>query len=146
MTETESLAQLLHHRVEHPRLTTERLVGWMLGPDDDPRKPSAAELRIVQECLRLVSLELSRAIIHDQLSAQAGVDRTLSLTERVLAFERLQVDDALKAAHGVVVHAAALLGIPRVTMIDKVRRHRIDTNAYREKPRRRRVVNIASAK
>ncbi len=60
-------------------------------------------------------------------SAAAG-----TLPQRVERFEESVIRDALRAARGDVRAAIQILGIPRKTFYDKLVRHAIDIDAYRE--------------
>ncbi|MBN3762088.1 sigma-54 dependent transcriptional regulator [Burkholderia sp. Ac-20365] len=61
----------------------------------------------------------------------AGAD---SLASRMVRAERTYIEDALRNAGGQVIKAAEQLGLPRKTLYDKITRHGIDPNAFRQTP------------
>ncbi|MCJ8144963.1 sigma-54 dependent transcriptional regulator [Ancylobacter sp. A5.8] len=65
--------------------------------------------------------------------AAAAIDREAmaSLPERMEAYEAEQIREALAATRGDIQGTLKLLGIPRKTLYDKLRRHDIDQAAYR---------------
>ncbi|MEO1203682.1 MAG: sigma-54 dependent transcriptional regulator, partial [Pseudomonadota bacterium] len=65
----------------------------------------------------------------DGESADAGPKLvSVSLKQHLSEIERKLIKDALTQAGGVVARAAALLGIGRTTLVEKMRRYEIDTN------------------
>ena len=71
--------------------------------------------------------------IERSVPAQAEV-RASPLPELVNRFEAGVLRDALRAAGGSVKQALEILGIPRKTFYDKIARHGIDLQDYRERP------------
>ncbi len=61
----------------------------------------------------------------DEIVASANAT---SLSARVNAFERQIIDDALKQNHGSVAKTAEVLHLPKKTLYDKLRKHRIETS------------------
>ncbi|MDR6860124.1 sigma-54 dependent transcriptional regulator [Variovorax guangxiensis] len=59
----------------------------------------------------------------DEIAASANA---ASLSSRVNAFERQIIDDTLKQNHGSVAKAAEALHLPKKTLYDKLRKHRIE--------------------
>ncbi|ALL71448.1 Two component, Sigma-54 Specific, central transcriptional regulator of acidic amino acid uptake (plasmid) [Paraburkholderia caribensis MBA4] len=59
----------------------------------------------------------------------AGAD---SLASRMVRAERGYIEEALRSAGGQVIKAAEQLGLPRKTLYDKITRHGIDPNAFRQ--------------
>ena len=55
-----------------------------------------------------------------------------SLPEQVDSFERMVIVDEMGRHHGDVAACARALGIARQTLYDKLRRHRIDSDAFRD--------------
>ncbi|MFT0862029.1 sigma-54-dependent transcriptional regulator [Ancylobacter sp. G4_0304] len=60
-----------------------------------------------------------------------GGETAASLPERMEAYEAAQIREALAATRGDIQATLKLLGIPRKTLYDKLRRHDIDQAAYR---------------
>ena len=63
----------------------------------------------------------------------SGLGVQLSLPQRVERFESNTIKSALEQTHGDVRATLELLGIPRKTFYDKISRHEIDLNRYRQK-------------
>ena len=63
--------------------------------------------------------------------APMGGEATRSLPDRVNAFEKAAIESALAETGGQVVACCALLGLPRKTVYDKLRKHDIDPERFR---------------
>lgn len=68
-------------------------------------------------------------------SSGKNLIKTLSLPERVERFEANTISSVLEQTKGDVRAAVEFLSIPRKTFYDKVSRHEIDINKYRERAR-----------
>jgi two-component system C4-dicarboxylate transport response regulator DctD len=66
------------------------------------------------------------------VDASLADDPSLPLPRRVDRFEAAAIRAALAADQGEVKAVVARLGLPRKTFYDKLQRHAIDPNDYRE--------------
>jgi two-component system, NtrC family, C4-dicarboxylate transport response regulator DctD len=104
-----------------PTWTPEQLRRWMQA--DWPG--NVRELRNFADRLVL-------GIAEDTDNEAASIDENVespnaaSLSARVNAFERQLIDEALKQNQGIVAKAAEALHLPKKTLYDKLRRHRIE--------------------
>ena len=82
--------------------------------------------------LRNFADRLVLGIAEDNGSESAAIDESgvavdaASLTARVNAFERQLIEDAFRQNQGVVARTAEALHLPKKTLYDKLRKHRIE--------------------
>jgi two-component system, NtrC family, response regulator HydG len=69
--------------------------------------------------------EISGAIFPEQALLDQPGNRTASLAEVRERAERLQIEEAIRQTGGEIGKAAALLGVSRTTLWDKMRRLRV---------------------
>ena len=105
------------HRREPPRITDS--VRRRLLDHDWP-----GNVRELRHFAEQVALGLSAA-------DAARAEPTRSLPDRMEAYEAQILKDTLAATKGDVRGAMQRLGVPRKTLYDKLRRHRIDIDAFR---------------
>ena len=104
-----------------PTWTSEQLRRWM----EADWRGNVRELRNLADRLVL-------GIGEDNVNEAATVDGTgaaadaASLPARVNAFERRLIEDALRQNQGIVTKTAEALHLPKKTLYDKLRRHRIE--------------------
>ncbi|WP_109481025.1 sigma-54 dependent transcriptional regulator [Paraburkholderia sp. C35] len=111
-------AACVRYDKREPAWTSEDMMRWQLH--DWPG--NVRELKNVAERF---SLGLDDGLPQPPMGAD-------SLAARMVRAERSYIEDALRNAGGQVIKAAEQLGLPRKTLYDKITRHGIDPNAFRQ--------------
>lgn len=89
---------------------------------------------LINTCESLVALSVDGEIDPGLLPGGENPRAPLGLRERVDAYERGLLVEAMREAAGNQAEAARHLGVPRVTLHDKLKKHGLDTDPERKPP------------